>query len=253
MDMVTNWSAGLGLGTSFPLFNLGHDLAPGLAWTKPIASAAYAIFGGGATILGLGIADGSLFANITRGRSQSLIRSEIVSSDGQAATLHIGDRYPIVTSQFVGATAQPGENVVAPPPTFNFEDLGLVLKVTPVVHGMDEMSLEVETEFKTLGAEGTNGIPIINTRKLQSRVRMKNSEWAIVAGLASESELSTLSGFAGLANIPVLGKILSRNTRTRESAQVLVLIKPKLLSAPPSTRPTRLFWLGTETKPLTSL
>jgi len=49
------------------------------------------------------------------------------------------------TNGYFGSTTGTGQ-VFAPPPTINFEDLGLVLKVTPHVHGVDEVSLDIDAE-----------------------------------------------------------------------------------------------------------
>lgn len=210
-------------------------------------------FGGGTTFMGIGLGNSQLIADYTRGETQSVLKSFLVASDGQAATLHIGDKYPIVTNRYVGPTPQPGEQVVAPFPTFNFEELGLVLKVTPFVHGPDEASLEIEAEFKVLGSGGFNGIPIINTRKYQSKVRLSTSESAVVAGLVSESDARTLTGIAGLASIPILGPLLSKNGKEVIHSEALILLRPKIRSMPPSERATRLYWYGSEMKPLSPL
>ncbi len=85
--------------------------------------------------------------------------------DGQAATLHVGSRYPIITNTYVGNTAGSVGTVYTPPPTVNYEDLGLVLKVTPSLHDGGEMTLDLDTEFKVLGAQTSSGIPIIANRK----------------------------------------------------------------------------------------
>lgn len=210
-------------------------------------------FGGGTTFMGIALGDSQLIADYTRGETRSVLKSFLVASDGQAATLHIGDKYPIVTNKYVGPAAQPGQNTVAPFPTFNFEELGLVLKVTPFVHGPDEATLEIEAEFKVLGSGGFNGIPVINTRKFQSKVRLSTKEAAVVAGLVSESDARTLTGIAGLASIPILGPLLSKNGKEVIKSEALLLLRPKILSMPPSERATRLFWFGSEMKPLSPL
>ena len=60
----------------------------------------------------------------------------MLAIDGQPATLHVGDKYPLVTNTISAepATATTGQ-VYTPPPTFTFEDLGLLLKITPRIHG----------------------------------------------------------------------------------------------------------------------
>jgi general secretion pathway protein D len=141
----------------------------------------------------------------------------------------------------------------APPPTFNFEDLGLVLKVTPFVHNLDEVTLEVEAEFKVLGSGSYNGVPVISTRKFQGKVRLKTSEYAVVAGLVTESEARTLTGLAGLMNLPLVGPLFRQTTTSKDTSQVLIVIKPRVTSMPTSEFIPKAFWFGSETKPMTIL
>jgi general secretion pathway protein D len=257
MEMLTaNLNTSRNLGVTLPnssaLVSFGN-VTDKIGFFRPSNFLNFMTFGGGTTFMGLGLGSAQLLADYTKSESNSILRSMLMASDGQAATLHIGDKYPIVTSQFVGPSAKPGQNSVIPPPAFNFEELGLVLKVTPFIHGPDEVTLELEAEFKVLGAGGFNGIPVINTRKFQSKLRLTTKEWAVVAGLVSESDARTLSGMAGLANIPILGPILSRNGKETTNSQVLLLLKPRIVSMPPSERVTKQYWFGSETRPLSPL
>lgn len=140
-----------------------------------------------------------------------------------------------------------------PPPTFNFEDLGLVLKITPFVHDLDEVTLDIEAEFKVLGTGSYNGVPVISTRKYQGKVRLRTNEYAIVAGLISETEARTLSGLAGLSDTPVLGPLFRENKKSQDRGEVLLVIKPRVTALPASEFPVETFWFGAETKPLTLL
>jgi hypothetical protein len=141
----------------------------------------------------------------------------------------------------------------SPPPTFNFEDLGLVLKITPFVHDMEEVTLEIEAEFKVLGSGSYNGVPVISTRKYQGKVRLRTSQYAIVAGLVSETEARSITGIAGLARLPVLGALFREDSRSNDASDVLLVIKPRIISFPASEMVTRGFWYGSEMKPLTLL
>lgn len=241
-------SYGTSLQTLFPLVNFGDF------WnSKPFIPAGFtrfAVFGGGKTFLGLGVADAQAFARMSRSIGRSLLKTEIRSLDGQEASIHVGDKFPILTGAFLTQVTG-GEASI--PPAFIFEDLGLVLKVTPRVHGMEEVSLDLQAEFKVLTGEALNGIPVIANRQIQSQVRLRNGEWAIVAGMMAASEARSITGPAGLSRLPVIGSLLREDSRSRDSRDLLILLKPVLLSLPPDQQPAELIWLGPENRPLTPL
>ncbi len=154
-----------------------------------------------------------------------------------------------------GSTSNLGSlgQVYAPPPSFNFEDLGLVLKITPWVHGLDEVTLDVEAEFKVLGSGSYNGVPVISTRKFQGKVRLRTTEWAVVAGMMSDTTSNSANGIAGLMSIPGLGQLFRHNVNSRDQNNILLVLKPRITALPPSEYATFPIWVGTETKPLSPL
>jgi general secretion pathway protein D len=153
-----------------------------------------------------------------------------------------------------GSTGQIGTGLasgLSAPPTINFEDLGLVLKVTPSVHDQGEVTLDIESEFKVLGATDANGNPSISSRKYTGKVRLRMDESAVVAGLIGSSDSDTISGIPGVANLPWLGRLLRTNNLNKSSDEVLLVLRPHLLSMPPWEFGSTPIWIGTETKPLT--
>jgi len=208
---------------------------------------------GASTPFALGITEASVFATLARSRSENLLSAEVVSLDGQAATLHVGQRYPIITNTYIGNTGgAPSSQVFAPPPTVNFEDLGLTLKVTPWIHEGGEVTLDVDTEFKVLGApSAVQGIPVVANRKFTGKVRLRDGEWAILAGLFQESDFETRTGLPWLSQIPFFGKFFSQNDIEKATSQVLVVFKPHLTTLPAWDMLPKSIWVGTETRPLT--
>jgi type II secretory pathway component GspD/PulD (secretin) len=138
-----------------------------------------------------------------------------------------------------------------PTPSFNYENLGLALKVTPTVHGREEVTLDVDAEYKVLSGVYVNGMPVIASRVLKSKARLRFGEWAAVAGLLDEQEAKTVAGLAGLSRIPLLAPLFAKHDRNKSAQEVFILMRPYLLSAPASEKPPKTLSLGSETRPLT--
>ncbi len=240
---------GMDLQSSFPLVWLG-DLKNVL--TSIPTGVRFATFGGGASMIGIGIANAELFASMSRSSSRSILKSTLRSVDGQTATLHVGERFPVITSGYYGDVGS-GDQVYRPPPTVSFEDLGVVLNVTPHVHGTEEISLDVEAEYRVLAGESVNGIPVIANRTFQSTVRIKNGEWALMSGLVRDSEMRSIAGIAGLSQLPVLGPLFRRNTSEDGSQQTLLVLRPRLVYHPAAELSTPAIWTGTESRLLDPL
>ena len=237
-------SYGLSLQTMFPLVYFGDwfHSTPSI----PSGFTKFLTFGGGKTLFGIGVTDARMFARMSRSLGHVLLRTELRSTDGQAASVHVGDKYPIVTGGFLGL----GEGQTSGfPPQFNFEDLGLVLKVTPKVHGMEEVTLDLESEFKVLTGESFNDIPVIANRQMKSQIRLRNGEWAVVAGMLVAQDTRSVTGPAGLSQVPGLGHLFREQTHNDDERQILLVLKPVLLSLPPDQLPTQAVWTGSENRP----
>jgi general secretion pathway protein D len=243
-DISSNNNWGISPQTAFPLVNFLNKA--NLMSSIPSGYSSFLAFGGGASIIGLGITTASLLATVTKGESTTELDSNMVAQDGQAATFHVGERYPIVTNQYIGNTSGGGQ-VFTPPPTVTFEDLGLLLKITPHVHGIDEVTLDVSAEFKLLGATAVDGIPEISNKKYESKVRVREGEWAVLSGLLTSTDMKSITGIPILSLIPPL----RNNTISHDYSETLIVLKPHITILPPTEFPTWRAWTGTETKLLT--
>jgi hypothetical protein len=251
---------GLTLPTQFPVLAMTHWLqnAPSI----PQSIVGLLTFGGGKTLLGIGIADAASVATMSEGKGNVLLDATMRSADGLAASLHVGDKYPIITSIYAGSagpaaatttTTTSTSSTYTLPPAIQFEDLGLEMKVTPSVHGMEGVTLDIDAAYKVLSGASVNGLPVISNREIKSQTEMKFGEWAIVAGLMNTQEARTIAGIAGLSRIPFLGPLTSTHDHTKNNDEVIIVIRPRLLSPPPSAGREYTFYLGADLRPISPL
>ena len=243
-NALVSW--GLSLPTDYPFYNFARIGRSVAALPRGGAARGF-LLGGGRSLFGIGVGDAELFARLSEISGRTLLRAQLRSLAGQAASFHVGDQYPVATSGYFGYTY--GLPFFAPPPTIQFADLGLVVKFTPYVHGPDEVTLELEAEFKLLAGESVNGIPLLSNRRVASKVRLRQGEWAAVAGLMSASEARTIRGVAGLGRLPALGLLFRQQQIARDSDEVLILLKPHIVALPPSEQATATIWVGSEGRP----
>jgi general secretion pathway protein D len=256
MSNATATTAGnlpAGLLNPFPFGSRSYDFLAIATQTggAVLQNALHGMFPTSLSMFSIGIGEAQALANYTQTIGRNILTAELRATDTQAATFHLGDKYPILTSSFgVGLSVQAQ---FVPPPAFTFEDLGVTLKVTPHIHGMDDVTLEVDSDFKLLTGQSVNGNPIISTRKLKSEVRLSEGEWGVVAGLVSTTNLRSMNGTAGLYQVPLLGRIFSQRQKEVDDTEILILMKPHLVSLPGVERTVRQLRVGTEAKPFLPL
>jgi general secretion pathway protein D len=240
-DLSSSLSYGLQSPTSFAISTFLSRA--NLMNYIPSGFSSFLAFGGGASLLGLGITSAQLFATVSNSSSQSIYHGQVVATEGLPATLHVGEKYPVISSGYFGNTSGSG-TVFTPPPTITFEDLGLLIKVTPHIVSVDEVALDLDAEFQLLGATSSNGIPVVLSTQYQSKVNVMTGEWAVLSGLMTNQEAKTITGIPILSLIP----LLRQNTITKDQGATLIVLKPRVTIGPPSGTPAFRAWAGSETR-----
>lgn len=172
--------------------------------------------------------------------SKTKIRNspQLRSSDGQKASLKIGDRIPYATGSF-----QPGVGTVGVSPLvstqFNFAEVGVNVDITPQVHSPQELTLHVEVEVSSVRSYvdlGGISQPVIGQRKNTADLRLREGEVTILGGLSQLQDSRAINGIPGLVNIPALGKIFfgSENTN-KERGELMIALIPHIVRTPDYT------------------
>jgi general secretion pathway protein D len=169
--------------------------------------------------------------------------------DGQPAKLRIGDRVPVATGSFSAGTAATGVNPLVNT-QFQYIDVGVIVDVTPRIHPSGEVSIKVAVEVSSVTGHVTIGSidqPVISQRKIEHDVRLKEGEVNILGGLFDHTETSSVSGWPGLARVPLLGRVFSSEKVEKQEDEILILLTPHIVRVPEiSEKQLRGMYSGTE-------
>jgi general secretion pathway protein D len=208
--------------------------------SSSVLSQPFGTFGGGLTLSGVTIPSTALHLSVNNSVARTVDDVLLRAGHGKAATFKVGERYPIVSSQFSASSAtssllsslgiSSGVQAAIPLPQFSYEDLGLTLKATPHVHGK-LISLEYEVTLRALGTTQVNGLPLITSREMKGTISTDDGESVVIAGLIDKSETASINGIPLLSMVPVLGKAFSYETKDNTADELLVVMTPFITSS----------------------
>ncbi len=202
-----------------------------------IFSQPLATFGGGLTFSGLSLDQLSAALSLNESWSRAVSRATLRAGQGKEATFHVGERYPILNASYAPVFNSPqisavlgNQSYVAPFPSVSYEDLGLNLKTTTVIHGGSDVSLKLDLQLRSLTGQSANGVPIISNQEYQGSIHLQDGEPAVVAGEISSSDIRSMTGIPGLGVIPGLNQAMVNNSLTTENDELLIVITPHIVA-----------------------
>lgn len=163
-------------------------------------------------------------------RFDVLSRPYILTTDNQEATVNVSQNVPVIN----GSRTDSDNNVTT---TFDREDVGIILTVTPQINSDGRVVLDVDQEMSAL-SDATMPIaadvdaPIINKRTMTTRVVVEHGQTAVVGGLVKDSLSETVRKIPLLGDIPVLGWLFKRTERTKSQTELLVFLTPQVVGTP---------------------
>lgn len=178
-----------------------------------------------------------------------LANPQLRTSEGETATARFGDQVPVPVTVFT-PVAQGGLSQ-QPVTSYEYKDVGVNIDITPRVHHDGDVSLSLKLDISSVGPAGFQGLPTFSSRTVNTVIRLHDGETNILAGLISDSERSSLSGLPGLASIPVIGRLFSKNHDENAQTDIVMTLTPHVVFRPSFTADDlRSFEVGGEPSPL---
>ena len=162
--------------------------------------------------------------------SRLIAKPQLRGAEGQQITLNLGDEIPVPATVFT-PVAQGGANV-NPLTSFNYRNVGVNIQATPRVTFEGDVILDLTVENSTLGQNilvaGTS-LPSFGTRRVVTRLRLRDGESNLLAGLLREEERRSLRGLPGLLRLPVLRNLFASNDSDISQTDIVMLLTPRIV------------------------
>lgn len=186
----------------------------------------------------------------TNSDAQLLAKPQLRITEGEKASLTIGDRVPIPLTTFNTQNVG-GQGGIVPITSFQYQDVGIRMELEPRVHHNQEITLKVKIEVSNISrfveAAAGQSQPIIGTRSFDSVIRLQDGETNFLAGLIRSDERSTENGIPGLSELPLIGRLFSKNRDENERTDVILTLTPHIIrNAEITEEDLEPIWVGTE-------
>lgn len=155
---------------------------------------------------------------------------QIRGQEGTELELNLGQEIPVPITAFTPLAA--GGASFNPLTSFEYRPVGVILTMTPRVTYENEIVLDLSVENSTVGPPilvAGQSLPTFGTRKVVTRLRLRDGESNLLAGLLSQEERQILKGFPGLLRIPILGRLFSANDESANATDIVMLLTPRIV------------------------
>ena len=185
------------------------------------------------------------------GEAQVLAQPQLRITEGEKASLLIGDQVPIPVTSFNTSNTIGGS--VVPITSFQYKDIGIQIEVEPRVHHNREITLDLKVEISNLG----DTVPVgpdqeavtIGTRTITSVIRLKSGESSLLAGLIRRDKTKGVTKTPILGDIPLIGRLFRMESTTDKDTDLVLTLTPQILRFPDiQEEDLAPVWVGTESR-----
>ncbi len=171
----------------------------------------------------------SLFYRLLKSdeNTRTLANPQLRTSEGMGAQARFGERIPVPVTIFspiaTGGVAQ------QPITSFNYENIGVNIDITPRTHHDDDVTLTLRVAVSSISGTGFGGLPTFGNREINTVIRLKDGETNLLAGLIRDDERHTLEGVPGLSDLPIIGPLFAHTKIEREETDIILTLTPHIV------------------------
>lgn len=184
----------------------------------------------------------------TDSQTRSIAKPQLRGMEGQKLTLNLGDEIPVPSTTFTPFAA--GGAATNPLTSYQYKSVGVILEITPRVTYEGEIVLDISVESSNVGDSinvAGQALPTFGSRRAVTRLRLREGESNLLAGLLRDIDRKALRGIPGVMNLPVFKQLFSSNDQRIEQADLVILITPRIVRTHELTEENlRPIYIGTQ-------
>lgn len=158
----------------------------------------------------------------TDDKFEVLSTPRIFTSNNVEAEINISQSVPFVLSQREDANGNLTFN-------YSFQDVGIVLTVTPRITANGYVTMEISQTANDLQGFTDFNAPIVNQRQADTTVSVKDGETIVLGGIMRSQVTSRVKKLPILGDIPILGELFKSTEKQNVKTELLVFLKPTIV------------------------
>jgi len=206
-------------------YTQSRGLMSNLGVSNPAGSIALSLLNAGYAL------DLELSAMQKEGRGEVLSNPRVVTSNQREAVISQGQEIGYVVVQPGSGNGTSGSN--APVATVQFKEVLLQLRVTPTITNDGRVFLNMNVKKDEVegyvSAGNAGNVPIIGKREVNTAVLVDDGQTVVVGGVYEFTNREDIDKVPFLGDIPFLGNLFKKKGKTKNKAELLIMVTPKVL------------------------
>ena len=159
--------------------------------------------------------------------TRTLANPHLRMEEGLSASARFGERVPVPVTTFAPIAA--GGINTQPITSYNYENIGVNIDITPRLHHDDEVTLTLRVSLSSISGTGFGGLPTFGNREIATTIRLKDGETNMLAGLIRDEERTSLAGVPGLSDVPLIGRLFASNHKETQQTDIILTLTPHIV------------------------
>jgi general secretion pathway protein D len=159
-----------------------------------------------------------------------IAKPQLRGAEGGKLSLRLGQRIPVISTSYTPiATGGAGVNPLS---SYQYQDVGVNIDMTPTVTLEGDIRLDVTLDNSQVGQDRSVAgvsVPTFVQRTVTTRLRLRDGESNLLAGLFQETEQAGVKGFPGAIHVPLLKQLFSSNTSIVDQTDIVMLLTPHIV------------------------